>query len=65
MNQERNPFTEPISDETACALSEALHWLALACETQYFGQIRRYRATLDEARPIDPEQPWNPYPPAE
>ncbi len=65
MNQERIPFTEPISDESAFALSEALHWLALACETQYFAQIRRHMATLDEARPLDPDRPWNPYPPGE
>lgn len=65
MNDEMTPFAEPISDETAFALSEALHWLALACEAKYVGQIRRHMATLDEAKPVDPEQPWNTNPPAE
>ncbi len=64
MNEKRIPFTEPISDESAFALSEALHWLALACETQYFAQIRRHRATLNEASPLDPDRPWNTSPPA-
>ena len=65
MNDEMTPFAEPISDETAFALSEALHWLALVCEAKYVGQIRHHMATLDEAKPVDPEQPWNTNPPAE
>ncbi len=65
MNDEMTPFLELISDEAAFALSEALHWLALVCEEKYFGQIRRHMATLDEARPVDPEQPWNRNSPAE
>ena len=65
MNDETTPFAEQISDEAAFALSEALHWLALACEAKYFGQIRRYMATLDDTSPVDPERPWNTTPPAE
>ncbi len=65
MNDEMTPFAETISDETAFALSEALHWLALSCEAKYLGQIRRYLATLDDIRPVDPEQPWNTNPPDE
>ncbi len=59
MNDAMTPFAETISDETAFALSEALHWLALICDDKYFAQIRRHMATLDKASPVDPEQPWN------
>jgi hypothetical protein len=65
MNNEMTPFPELISDETAFALSEALHWLALVCDEKYIGQIRRHMATLEEARPVDPEHPWNRNTPAE
>lgn len=65
MNDEMTPFAELVSDETAFALSEALHWLAQACEAKYSGQIRPHLATLYEARPVDPEQPWNTHPPTE
>ena len=65
MNDEITPFSELISDEAAFALSEALHWLALVCDEKYFGQIRRHMATLDEARAVDPEQPWNRNTPSE
>lgn len=58
MNDEMTPFTEEISDEAAFALSEALHWLALACDEKYFAQIRRHLATLTETGPTDHEQPW-------
>ena len=51
-------FPEFISDEAAFALSEALHWLAMVCEEKYFGQILRHMDTLNEDRPVDPEQPW-------
>lgn len=65
MNDEMTPFTETISDETAFALSEALHWLALVCEAKYLAQIRRHMATLDNARPVDPDRPWNTKTPTE
>jgi len=65
MNDEMSPFPESISDETAFALNETLHWLALVCDEKYFAQIRRHMATLDEARPVDPKQPWNTNPPDE
>jgi len=59
MNDEMIPFSKLIPDETAFALSEALHWLALLCDEKYCGQIRRHLATIEKARPVDPEQPWN------
>ena len=64
MNDETTLFAESISDESAFALSEALHWLALACEEKYIGQILRHMKTMDKTRPVDPEQPWlrNPSP---
>jgi hypothetical protein len=65
MNTEMTPFPGSISDEAAFALSETLHWLALVCDEKYLGQIRRHMATLNEARPVDPEQPWKRYTPAE
>ena len=59
MNDDPIPaFPEFLSDEAAFALSEALHWLALVCEEQYFGQIGRHMATLNEDQPGDPEPPW-------
>jgi hypothetical protein len=58
MNPDFEPlWPEGLSDESACALSEWLQQLALACESHYFAQLRRYR----DARQIellDPEQPW-------
>ncbi len=58
MNDEISPLPERLSDEAAFALSEALHWLALSCDEKYLGQIRRHLATLNEAEPVDPQQPW-------
>ncbi len=51
-------FPEFLSDEAAFALSETLHWLAMACEQKYLGQIRRHMATLNEAGSVDLERPW-------
>jgi len=49
-------FPEGISDEAAYVLCEAITELALALESHYFVQQRRY---LDAPRPErDPEQPW-------
>ncbi len=55
---ETGPFEQQLSDETAFALSSALHWLALACDDKYLGQILRHMKTIDETRPVDPGQPW-------
>jgi hypothetical protein len=41
-NTLRDLFPEDISDETAYHLGNFLYELALAFETAYFGQIRRY-----------------------
>ena len=59
MSDERmTAFPAFLSDEAAFALSEALHWLAMVCEEQYYAQIWRHMATLNEDRPVDPERPW-------
>jgi hypothetical protein len=58
MNDDTEPFERQLSDEAAFALSNALHWLALACDDKYLGQILRHMKTMDETRPVDPEQPW-------
>jgi len=43
INEELMPvFTEPISDETAHALSEILSWLSITFDNTYYGQIRRH-----------------------
>ena len=59
MTDDKNPFPENLSDEAAFALSETLYWLAMACEEKYLHQLRRHAATLNQARPIDPDHPWN------
>lgn len=41
-------FTEPISDETAHALSEILSWLSITFDTTYYGQIHRYHEKMNE-----------------
>jgi len=41
-------FTEPISDETAHALSEILSWLSITFDNAYYGQIRRYHEAMNE-----------------
>ncbi|MCP4471623.1 MAG: hypothetical protein GY815_13235 [Gammaproteobacteria bacterium] len=55
---ETEPFEQQLSDEAAYALSDALHWLAVACDEKYLAQIMRHMKTVDETRPVDPEQPW-------
>lgn len=58
MNPDFEPrWSEDLSDEAACALSECLRQLTLACESHYFVQLRRYRDTRPMER-LDPEQPW-------
>jgi len=43
MDEELMPvFTDPISDETAHALSEILSWLSITFDNTYYGQIRRH-----------------------
>ncbi len=58
MSEPMSPLPELISDETAFALSEVLHWLALTCDEKYFVQIRRHMATMNDVDPIDSESPW-------
>jgi len=55
----RPPFIFPndITDETAFALCNFFHELALACESHYYVQLRRYSAN-HQPDLIDPEQPW-------
>lgn len=58
MNPDFEPlWPEGLSDEAACALSEWLQQLALACESHYFVQLRRYRDAR-QMELLDPEQPW-------
>ena len=57
MKQLLSIFPEKITDETAFALCNFFHELALACESHYYTQLRRYNANpLPDL--IDPEQPW-------
>ena len=49
-------FPDDISDETAAVLSELLYELAVACETRYLTQIRRYHN--GQKNLYDPERPW-------
>ena len=65
MNDEMSPFPDNLPDEAAFALSETLHWLAMVCEEKYFAQIRRYAATLNQSKYIDPAHPWVRKSPAE
>jgi len=58
MNDDMSPFPDNLSDEAAFALSETLHWLAMACEEKYFAQLQRYAATLDQSKYVDPAHPW-------
>ncbi len=51
-------YTEPLTDETAFAVSEALHSLAIAHDEQYYAQIRRYMRSREEECPVVPGQPW-------
>jgi len=39
-------FTEPISDETAHALSEVLSWLSINFDNTYYAQIRRHHDAI-------------------
>ena len=55
---EKTPFEREVPDEVAFALSNALHWLAIACDDKYLAQILRHMETLNEVKPVDPEQPW-------
>jgi len=50
-------FTEPISDETAHALSEILSWLLITFDNTYYGQIRRRQDALNEQRECNPDCP--------
>ena len=50
-------FAEPLSDEVAFALSEALHGLAIACDERYYSEIRRQLA-LNEPVQMPSGKPW-------
>ena len=39
-------FTEPVSDETAHALSEVLSWLSITFDNTYYSQIRRHHDAI-------------------
>ena len=57
MNDDSLLFAEPLSDEAALALSEALHGLAMACDERYYAQIRRQLA-LNKPVQMVPGKPW-------
>src|SRR3546814_6037546 len=49
-------FPDDLSDEAAVALSAFLYDLAVACESRYLVQLRRYRR--GQLNLYDPERPW-------
>ena len=53
-------FPDGLSDESAAVLSEFLNQLAVACESRYFVQLRRYHQR--QMNLYDPEAPWRPPP---
>jgi hypothetical protein len=57
MNDDSLLFAQPLSDEAALALSEALHGLVMACDERYYAQIRRQLA-LNEPVQMPPGKPW-------
>jgi len=49
MDEETMPmFTEPITDETAHALSEILSWLSITFDNTYYEQIHRHHEAINE-----------------
>ncbi len=50
-------FTEPISDETAHALSEILSWLSISFDNAYYAQIRRHYEAINELSDGHPNHP--------
>ena len=54
-------FPDGLSDESAAVLSEFLNQLAVACESRYFVQLRRYHQR--QMNLYDPEAPWRTPPP--
>jgi len=59
MKKEKPPlFTEPLSDEAAYALTDALNRLTTACENKYYAQIRRHLETVNQNRETNPDHPW-------
>jgi hypothetical protein len=51
-------FPDGLSDESAAVLSEFLNQLAVACESRYFVQLRRYHQR--QMNLYDPEAPGGP-----
>ena len=49
-------FPTGLSDAAATALCDFLNELALAADTHYLHQLRRYRK--QQAHPPDPDHPW-------
>ena len=47
-------FTQPISDETAHALSEMLSWLSITFDNTYYDQIRRRHDEMNECNNGNP-----------
>ncbi len=55
--QDMPMFTEPISDETAHALSEMLSWLSISFDNAYYSQIRRHYDDQNNHRCNNPNCP--------
>jgi len=56
MDEDSMPlFTEPISDETAHALSEILSWLSITFDNTYYAQICRHHSERSRHRPGCPD----------
>jgi len=54
MDEDSMPmFTEPISDETAHALSEILSWLSITFDNTHYGQISRHYETMHQTTNAD------------
>lgn len=53
-------FPDDISDEAASVLCEFVQALALACDSRYFNQLRRYHSKQQNL--FDPDHPWRTHP---
>lgn len=57
MTPNDSPFPTGLSDEAATTLCDFLNELALAADSHYLHQIRRYRKQ-QQAPPQDLDHPW-------
>jgi hypothetical protein len=58
MDEELMPvLTEPVSDETAHALSEILSWLSITFDNTYYAQICRHHVEMNAHKSAKPGYP--------